>query len=145
MDRRALPAPEGRQVEVAYVAPRNAVEEVVAGIWPEVLGVDRVGVEDDFFELGGHSLLATQVMARLRESFDVDVPLRALFEVPSVGGLSERVTALRSEGIGVEAPPLESVVRDGDLPLSFFQERLWFLDQLEGLGSAYNVPAAACG
>ena len=96
VDRRGLPAPEGRLVEVEYVGPRDAVEEVLSGIWSEVLGIDRVGIHDDFFELGGHSLLATQVMARIRESFEVDVPLRALFEGPSVAELGKVLVGLES-------------------------------------------------
>ncbi len=92
VDRRALPAPEGDAVvRGEYVAPRTPVEELLASIWCEVLKLDRVGVNDNFFELGGHSLLATRVMARIREDFGTELPLRALFEAPSLGGLSERL------------------------------------------------------
>ena len=93
VDRRALPVPSGDWVATAdrYVAPRTAVEEVVAGMWAEVLRVARVGVEDNFFELGGHSLLATQIVSRIRDHFQVELPLRALFERPTVAGLAEIV------------------------------------------------------
>jgi acyl carrier protein len=90
VDRRARPAPERLRPELGetYVAPRTAVEEVLAGIWSEVLGVERIGVEDNFFDLGGHSLLATQVVARVRDAFEVELPLRHLFEEPTVVGLA---------------------------------------------------------
>jgi len=91
VDRKALPAPDLARGEAGYVASRNETEEIVAGIWSEVLGVDRVGVHDNFFELGGHSLLGTQVIAKVRTRFAVDLPLRTLFEAPTVAGMSERL------------------------------------------------------
>ncbi|MCD9904113.1 phosphopantetheine-binding protein [Streptomyces sp. MT29] len=91
IDRKALPAP-ATTLERAYVAPRDPVEEAVAAIWAEALGVDRVGAEDDFFALGGHSLLATRVLARLREAFAVELPLRRLFEHTTVTALAAAVT-----------------------------------------------------
>jgi acyl carrier protein len=118
------------------------VEEVVAGIWKEVLGVERVGVEDSFFELGGHSLLATQVMSRVREAFGVEVALRELFERRTVEGLSARIEAAMKNNDGVEAPPICPVSREQELPLSFAQQRLWFLDQLEPGTKIYNIPLA---
>ncbi|HEV2736747.1 MAG TPA: condensation domain-containing protein, partial [Longimicrobiaceae bacterium] len=144
VDRRALPA-SGRSTgnDHTYVAPRTPVEEVLAGIYAEVLAVERVGAEDDFFAQGGHSLLATRVVSRVRQAFGVELPLRALFEAPTVAGLAERVEALLAEGEGVQAPPLVPVVRDGSpLPLSFAQQRLWFIDQLEPGSAAYNMPYA---
>jgi len=93
VDRKALPAPEGRPDVAEYEGPRTPTEEVLAGIWCEILKLDRVGVHDNFFELGGHSLLAMRVVARLREAFKVELPLRTLFEGPTVRGLAERVTA----------------------------------------------------
>jgi acyl carrier protein len=93
LDRHALPAPE-YSAGVAYVAPRTPTEETLAGIWVEVLGVERVGLEDDFFALGGHSLLATQVTSRLRRSLGAEVPLRVLFERPTLGALASAVEAL---------------------------------------------------
>ncbi|MEW5930148.1 MAG: amino acid adenylation domain-containing protein, partial [Gemmatimonadota bacterium] len=124
-----------------YVAPRTPEEEVLAGVWAEVLGVERVGVEDGFFDLGGHSLLATRVVSRVREVFGVEVPLRALFEAPTVAELAERVEEMRRAGAGVQVPPIVKVPRDGSpLPLSFAQARLWFIDQLEPGSAAYNIP-----
>ncbi|MET0398889.1 MAG: non-ribosomal peptide synthase/polyketide synthase, partial [Longimicrobiaceae bacterium] len=142
VDRRALPAPAWG-AEGAYVAPRTAAEEMLAGIWAEVLGVDRVGVEEGFFELGGHSLLATQVVSRARQAFGVEVPLRALFEAPTVAGLAGRIEALRGTG-ALPAPPIERLcdAREGPLPLSFAQQRLWVVDRLEPGSPAYNMPAA---
>ncbi len=142
VDRAALPAPE-HGGEAAYVAPGTPTEEVLAGIWAEVLGLERVGVEASFFELGGHSLLATQVVSRARHALGVEVPLRALFEAPTVAGLAGRIDALRSEG-APPAPPIERFPRGGGegLPLSFAQQRLWLVDRMEPGSAAYNVPAA---
>ena len=139
LDRRALPAPELSGAEDSYVAPRTPVEEVLVGIWQELLRVERVGVTDNFFELGGHSLLATQVISRLRSVLTVDVPLRSLFEQPTVVGLGQYVEAALRGGESVALPPLLPVGRDEPLPLSFVQERLWFLDQLEPGRSTYNM------
>ena len=126
-----------------YVAPRTKTEEVLAGIWSEVLGVEKVGVEDNFFELGGHSLLATQVIARACAAFGIDLPLRSLFEARTVSSLTllvEQLLACRQET--GSASPITRAERSGPLPLSFAQQRLWFLDQLEPGSAAYNVPAA---
>ncbi|HSF42700.1 MAG TPA: amino acid adenylation domain-containing protein [Thermoanaerobaculia bacterium] len=138
VDRRSLPDPQegGEKWEGA----RTAVEELLAGIFAEVLHRQQIGVEDSFFELGGHSLLATQVVSRIRQVFGVDLPLRALFEQPTVAGLSAEVSgALAGPEV---APPIEPAGREGVLPLSFAQERLWFLDQLEPGSRRYNIPLA---
>ncbi|HEV2735072.1 MAG TPA: amino acid adenylation domain-containing protein, partial [Longimicrobiaceae bacterium] len=119
VDRRALPAPDAAGDADAYVAPRTPTEEVLAGIWAEVLGVERVGAHAGFFDLGGHSLLATRATSRIREAFGTEVPLRALFEAPTVAGLAARVDAAAREGGGAPAPPLVRVPRDGPLPLSY--------------------------
>ncbi|MEW5931824.1 MAG: condensation domain-containing protein, partial [Gemmatimonadota bacterium] len=142
LDVRALPAPEYGAGEAGYVAPRTPTEEVLAGIWAEVLHLERVGVEEGFFELGGHSLLATQVVSRARQAFEVEVPLRALFEAPTVAALAGRIEALRGEGSGPVAPPMERVPREGPLPVSFAQQRLWVVDRLDPGSPAYNMPAA---
>ncbi|HEV3049057.1 MAG TPA: condensation domain-containing protein, partial [Longimicrobium sp.] len=141
LDRKALPAPELAPAEEKYVAPRTPVEEVLVGIWAEVLRLDRVGVEESFFELGGHSLLATRVVSRVRELFAVELPLRALFEGPTVAELARRVEEMRRAELPV-LPPLVPTERTGPLPLSFAQERLWFLDRLEPGSATYNVLAA---
>jgi amino acid adenylation domain-containing protein len=140
VDRRALPAPE-YGAEESYVAPRTPVEEVLAGVWAEVLGTARVGVEESFFELGGHSLLATRVVSRIRAVFGVELPLRALFEGPTVAELAVRVEEMRRADLPA-LPPVVPTERTGALPLSFAQERLWFLDRLEPGSTAYNVPMA---
>jgi amino acid adenylation domain-containing protein len=140
LDRKALPAPELAPEEETYVAPRTPVEEVLAGIWAEVLGVERVGVHDPFFGLGGHSLLATRVVSWVREVFGVELPLRALFEGPTVAEMAGRVEEMRRAGLPV-LPPVAPVERTGALPLSFAQERLWFLDRFER-ETSYNLPFA---
>ncbi|HEX9937882.1 MAG TPA: amino acid adenylation domain-containing protein, partial [Longimicrobium sp.] len=140
VDRKALPVPEYAAGADRYVAPRTPVEEVLAGIWAEVLRLERVGVEESFFDLGGHSLLATQVVARVRGVFGVELPLRALFEGPTVEGMAGRVEEMRRAGEGIALPPLVPVAREAPLPLSFAQERLWFIDRLEPGSATYNVP-----
>ncbi|MEW5930744.1 MAG: amino acid adenylation domain-containing protein, partial [Gemmatimonadota bacterium] len=140
LDRRALPAPEGA-AGGEYVAPRTPAEEVLAAIWTEVLRAERVGVHDDFFALGGHSLLATRVATRVQEALGVEMPLRALFEAPTVAALAERLEAA-GPGAGTAAPPLVRVPRGGPLPASFAQQRLWFVDRLHPGGAAYNLPFA---
>jgi amino acid adenylation domain-containing protein len=143
VDRRRLPIPEISQAGAhdAYVAPRTPVEEVTAEIWAQVLKLPRVGLHDDFFDLGGHSLLGTQVVSRMRDSFGVEISLRSLFEAPTVAGLAEAVEAALRQREAVPAPPLVPVARDWHLPLSFAQQRLWFLDQMDPGNSVYNVPA----
>jgi acyl carrier protein len=146
VDRKALPAPQWQDASKAYVAPRTPVEEVLAGIWAELLGRERVGATDHFFELGGHSLLATRVMSRLRGAFGVEMPLRDLFTAPRLADLAARIEAARFQidrtGTATSAPPLLPVPGDGPRPLSFAQQRLWFIDQLEPGSSAYNIPMA---
>jgi amino acid adenylation domain-containing protein len=142
LDRRALPAPEQAADAARYVAPRTPVEEVLAGIFAEVLRAERVGVNDNFFDAGGHSLLATRVTSRIRDVFGVRLPLRALFAGPTVAELAERVEALRRAGLPAP-PPLVPVDRAGPLPVSFGQERLWFVDRLEGGSTFYHVVLSA--
>ncbi|HEU4559242.1 MAG TPA: condensation domain-containing protein, partial [Longimicrobium sp.] len=141
VDRKALPVPEYAAGTDRYVAPRTPVEEVLAGIWAEVLRLERAGVEESFFDLGGHSLLAIRVMSRVRELLGVELPLRALFEGPTVAELAGRVAEMRRTELPV-LPPVVPVERDGALPLSFAQERLWFINRLEPESAAYNVPMA---
>ena len=139
VDRRALPAPETARPSLSdqYVLPRTPVERQLAQIWGEVLGLPEVGVHDNFFELGGHSLLATQVVSRIRTTFAVELPLRVLFEAATVAELALRVEG----GASAELPPIVATPRQDELPLSFAQQRLWFLDQM-GTGGAYNMPLA---
>jgi amino acid adenylation domain-containing protein len=142
LDRLAIPTPNGHRPELdeTFVACRTPTEELLAEIWGQVLGVERVGIHDNFFHLGGHSLLATQVVSRVREAFQVEMPLRCMFEAPTVAGLAEKIAA--SRGAGLQAPPIVPVPRDGELPLSFAQQRLWFIDQLDPGNSVYNFPVA---
>ncbi|HYG63434.1 MAG TPA: condensation domain-containing protein, partial [Thermoanaerobaculia bacterium] len=142
VDRKALPAPEWQRAEESHLAPRTPAEEILAGIWAEVLGLDRVGATDHFFELGGHSLLATQVMSRVGEAFGVELPLRELFEAPVLADLAAQVEAARREGVARTAPPLVPVPRGGPLPLSFAQQRLWFIEQFAPGNTLYNIPMA---
>ncbi len=145
IDRAALPSPESLEAggETADEAPRSPEEELLAGIWADVLGRERIGLRDDFFDLGGHSLLATRVVSRIREVFGVELPLRRLFDAPTVAALAVELAVARRQADGGQASspskPPQPVSRDRELPLSFAQERLWFLDQLEPGGTAYNL------
>ncbi|WP_330327930.1 non-ribosomal peptide synthetase [Streptomyces pseudovenezuelae] len=142
LDRAALPEPDGTAPgEHAYVAPAGATEELLAGIWAQLLGAHRVGAEDDFFELGGHSLLATQVMSRIREVFGADVSVATLFDHPTVRALAATVDGAAR---GTLLAPVGEAGRDRPLPLSFGQQRLWFLDQLEPGSTDYNLPLPLC-
>ncbi len=143
VNRRALPAPEyDAQLHESYVAPLTPVEELLCGIWAEVLKVSRVGVNDNFFELGGHSLLATQVVSRVLQTFAVQLPLRALFEAPTVGALADRIHKLSNSQETAASPVIPHTARQEVPPLSFAQKRLWFLDQLEGASGSYNLSRA---
>ncbi|HSF39448.1 MAG TPA: amino acid adenylation domain-containing protein, partial [Thermoanaerobaculia bacterium] len=143
VDRQALSriAPETEEAE--HRAPRTPVEEMVAGLFAELLGAGRVGLSDDFFALGGHSLLATRVISRLRQVFGVELPVRAVFERSTVADLASRIEEALQGEQGPAAPPLVARVwaPDEPRPLSFSQERLWFLDRLEPGSAVYNMPA----
>ncbi|MGZ3459615.1 MAG: non-ribosomal peptide synthetase, partial [Archangium sp.] len=144
VDLEALPPPEAQRLEESdsHVAPRTPTEELLANLWSQLLGVARVGIHDNFFELGGHSLLATQVISRIRATFGVDLPIRELFEEPTVAGVAQALQA-RLTGSALQAPPLLPVPRSGALPLSFAQQRLWFLEQFEPGNTTYNLFTAA--
>jgi amino acid adenylation domain-containing protein/FkbM family methyltransferase len=149
LDRRALQAlqetrPHRPQAarETALDLPQDPTEELLARIWEEVLHRDRVGRDDSFFDLGGHSLLATQVVSRVRQTFEIELPLHRLFEAPTLAGLAQKVREARRARAGLELPPILPVPRDGDLPLSFAQRRLWVLHLFEPGSTAYNMPTA---
>ncbi|RKH37600.1 non-ribosomal peptide synthetase, partial [Corallococcus sicarius] len=142
LDRAALPAPvQGAGRVREYAAPRTDVQRQLADVWSELLRVERVGLHDDFFELGGHSLLTTQVLSRIRKVFQVELPLRELFDAPTVAGLSVAVEAAIARGQGVHRPPLERTSREERLVPSFAQQRLLFLEELEPDSPLYNIPA----
>jgi amino acid adenylation domain-containing protein len=125
-----------------YVPPRTPEEEILAGIWAHILNLEKVGINSSFFDLGGHSLMATQVISRIRDAFEVDIPLRSLFETSTIAELAQQIDKIRKGEAGIAAPPLEKISRDEAPPLSFAQQRLWFLDQLEPGSASYNIPSA---
>ncbi|NUQ65792.1 MAG: amino acid adenylation domain-containing protein [Pirellulales bacterium] len=141
VDREALPLPDTTRPDLKqeYVAPRTPTEALLARIWTEVLGLKEVGIHDNFFSLGGHSLLATQVVSRVRAQCQLDVPLRELFEEPTIAALAAAIDRAQQ---GPASGPIARIDRGGPLPLSFAQERLWFLDHLMPASAAYNIPAA---
>ena len=140
VNRAALPALDVVASDDRYVAPRTDVEQQLADIWMEILDVPRVGVGDNFFDLGGHSLLATQMTSRIREKFSVELPIQCLFDTPQLGELAARLVSGEA-GHRPVLPPIRPVDRQTPmvLPLSFAQRRLWFLDQLQGAGTTYNL------
>ncbi len=136
VDRRALPAPDYAAAANEYVAPRTAHEEAVAAIFAEVLAVPRVGAHDDFFALGGHSLLAMRVVSRLRAAHGVEIPLKALFDAPTVADLATRVERAAR---GSDVAPIERADRTKPLPASFAQTRFWFLSNLDRQAATFNT------
>ncbi|WP_253900255.1 condensation domain-containing protein [Corallococcus carmarthensis] len=138
LDRKALPAPDASRLPARISQPpATPTEARLAAIWEELLRVPGVGRHDNFFELGGHSLLATQVVARVRARFGVELRVRALFETPTVAELAQRLP-----DAAPTLPPLTRTEGDGLAPLSFAQQRLWFIDQLEPGSPLYNMPFA---
>ena len=127
VDRNRLPPPDGTRPPLTgeFVSPRTEIEELIAQTWREVLKIENVGIYDNFFELGGHSLLATQIVARLQEAFNKDVPLRVLFDAPTIAELAQELETIIRDGHAPELPPIVPVPRDGPLPLSMNQEHLW--------------------
>ncbi|MDZ8258877.1 non-ribosomal peptide synthetase [Nostoc sp. ChiQUE01b] len=143
VDRRALPAPDlHNEITDKYVAPRNPIEELLAQIWAQVLKLEQVGIHDNFFELGGHSLLATQLVSRIRNIFKVELPLRDLFTSATVAELAQVIEQLQQHDLELSTPPILPRVKNTDIPLSFAQQRLWFLDQFEPNSPSYNIPLA---
>ena len=151
INRRSLPSPETR-TERGRSDPRTLVEEIVIGIWCEVLKVEKVGVDENFFELGGQSLLATRVASRLRKTTGVEIGVRGVFEEPTVRGVAGRIEEALRAGKKVEAPPLVKAPREGGrdvrAPLSFAQQRLWFIRQVEsrrrGLQHSWSYDVGRC-
>ena len=141
VDRQALPA-HTATLETSTALARNPIEELLLNTWKEVLPVHSAGIHDNFFELGGHSLLATQLISRIRTVLGVEIPLRHLFEAPTVAQFAPLVTAALKVEHELPIPPLLPLADDAPPPLSFAQQRLWFLDQLQPESPAYNVPLA---
>ncbi len=141
VDRSALPVPT-QSAEIEFVPPRSPIEHVLAAIWSEVLQRPRVGIHDNFFELGGHSLLATQVLARVRRQLQIDVPLRSMFEMPTIAAQSSTIQTLLNGGRTATEPEVAPRSRAEPIPVSFSQRRMWFVQQFEPQGSAYNMPFA---
>ncbi|WP_248141655.1 non-ribosomal peptide synthetase [Burkholderia gladioli] len=141
LDRRALPAPDSSAyAQRGYEPPQGEAEIILASIWAELLGLERVGRHDNFFELGGHSLLAVRLLSRLPHVLNVAPPLASLFDQPTLAGFALAVTELLARSGPQLVSPIVTVPRDTPLPLSFAQQRLWFLAQLEGTNTAYHIP-----
>ncbi|NMZ01824.1 non-ribosomal peptide synthetase [Pseudomonas proteolytica] len=141
VDRRALPEPVWQVRE--HVEPQTALEQQIAGIWRTVLGLPRIGLRDDFFALGGHSLLATQIISRTRQACDVELPLRTLFEASELGDFAEQVRLIQASGQRNQQTAIGKVDRSQPVPLSYSQQRMWFLWQMEPDSPAYNVGGMA--
>ncbi|BBN81233.1 hypothetical protein PA25_12180 [Pseudoalteromonas sp. A25] len=139
IDRKGLPAPDISQQQQVYVAPTTDTEKMLCEIWQDILGVEQVGITDNFFALGGHSLLATKVVAKVNALLHTEVPLRLLFDKPTLAGFSDKVASLASNS---KRPELNRVSQKQRGLLSFAQQRLWLLDKIEGGSAHYNMPGA---
>lgn len=143
IDRAALPTPEyPTAISDASTQPQDELETAIAGLWADVLGVAAVSRSANFFALGGHSLLATQLATRLQAALSVSAPVRLVFESPTVAELAAQLRPAWAAGASVDTTPLPRADRNQPLPLSYAQQRLWFLDQLEGPSATYNMPGA---
>ncbi|PFG70378.1 non-ribosomal peptide synthase protein (TIGR01720 family)/amino acid adenylation domain-containing protein [Pseudomonas poae] len=141
LDRRALPAPVWQTRE--HIEPETPLQQQIAAIWREVLGLAAIGLRDDFFALGGHSLLATQIISRTRQACDVELPLRTLFEASELGAFAEQVGLIQASGQRNQQTAIATVDRSLPVPLSYSQQRMWFLWQMEPDSPAYNVGGMA--
>jgi amino acid adenylation domain-containing protein len=143
LDRKALPAPTFDRARdgSAYVPPTTATEHALAQLWSELLKIDPIGIHDDFVELGGHSLLAIRITSRMRDRYDVELPLRAVFEHRTISGLAAAIDRMRKPSRKRSSSKIPPLRRGGELPLSFAQQRMWFLDQLERESPIYNQSA----
>lgn len=143
IDYKALPSPDRTAADhETFVMPRTPAEELLVSIWGGILGLQKISANANFFDLGGHSLLATRVMSRIREIFQVELPIQTLFETEDLAALAEAITRAQAGENATAAPAIVPVTREGDLPLSYAQQRLWFLDQLEPGSLYYNIPTA---
>jgi amino acid adenylation domain-containing protein len=142
VDRKALPTFEVVQAEreIEDSGPRSPIEEILAGIWCDVLKLPAVGRTENFFNLGGHSLLVTHVILRVRDTLKVELPVRSMFEAPTIAQLSELIQEQISEGKQSELTAIETIPRDGELPLSYSQQRMWFFEHLAGESASFHIP-----
>lgn len=139
VDRKALPIPDKTNLQSTeeYVAPTTPVETSLVDTWQEILNIESIGIHDDFFALGGHSLLAMQVISRLRDNLSIDLPLKTFFESPTIAQLSKKLATDHSQKI--QLPSVTPFAYTNEIPLSFAQQRLWFLDQLEAKKDTHNM------
>ena len=135
LDRNSLPEPDLSAIQSKFVPPQTPTQEIIAKIWAEVLGIEKIGIHDNFLELGGHSLLASLVISRLREALSIELSIANLFAAPTIATFSEQIGSSAQNIL----PTLEPVSRNIELPLSLTQQRFWFLDQMEGANPAYNI------
>ncbi|MBO1053246.1 MAG: amino acid adenylation domain-containing protein [Dolichospermum sp. DET73] len=135
LDRKSLPEPDLSAIQSEFIPPQTPTQEIIAKIWAEVLGIERIGIHDNFLELGGHSLLASLVISRLREALSLELSIASLFAAPTIATFSEQIGSSAQNLL----PTLEPVSRNSELPLSLTQQRFWFLDQMEGANPAYNI------
>ena len=143
IDREALPTSDPAAARVEWIVPRGPIEQVLWEIWRAVLRRSSIGIHDDFFELGGHSLLATQIVSRARQMLQVELPLRAIFETPTIAGLARRIEQLRTRpSAWMPEPPITALSREHPLPVSFSQRRMWFVQQFDPQATAYNMSFA---
>ena len=126
-------------LQSAFVEPTSEIEKTLVSLWQELLGFEPISIDDNFFELGGHSLLIVQMISRLRDLLRTEIPMETLFETPTVAGLARRIEGANSADTGLQPPPMERASRDSHIPLSFAQQRLWFIDQVSPGNPAYNL------
>ncbi|MBX9621983.1 MAG: amino acid adenylation domain-containing protein, partial [Alphaproteobacteria bacterium] len=138
VDKASLPDPDLSLREESFIAPRTKLEEELSHIWSDVLGISLISIHDNFFRIGGHSLLATQVISRIRQIFSRDIPIRTIFDAPTIKDLALHISQTQTS----ELPPIVPMERPESIPLSFAQERLWFLDQFLPNSPLYNIPVA---
>lgn len=140
IDRQALPIPDydGNERQTPFIAPRNQQEEKLAKIWHQVFGLEKIGVNDNFFHLGGHSLIATQILSRIRDIFEIEVSFKKLLENPTIGDLSQTITEQQQDKKTTSFKTIKPIARDGYLPVSFAQERVYFIEQLAPSITAYQ-------
>ncbi len=142
LDRKALPAPDLSTYRATqFVAPHSPLQQIVSSIWADVLSIPSIGIHDSFFDLGGHSLLAIRITARIRHALLIDLPLRAMFETPTVAQLASTLERMLGANDLAAAPPLMPAPRQPLMPVSFAQQRLWFIDQFDPSSASYNIPA----